>query len=170
MQMRELGKSGIKVTPMAYGGWPCGGGGEWGKKLPDETYLAAIRAALEGGINFLDSAVFYGHGHSEELIGQAIKGYDREKIVLSTKQVAQSCGISESTAYHVLRKELNKTPNQLRQEAKCQQAVRLLSCTALPVEEISTQLGFSSSSYMRKLLRATTGKTPLQLRKAAQFI
>ncbi|MBE6935633.1 MAG: aldo/keto reductase [Ruminococcaceae bacterium] len=88
MQMRELGKSGIKVTPLAYGGWPCGGGGEWGVKLPDEEYLGAIRAALEGGINFLDSAVFYGHGHSEELIGQAIKGYDREKIVLSTKQVA----------------------------------------------------------------------------------
>lgn len=88
MQYRELGKSGLMVTPMAFGGWPIGGGGEWGKTLPDETYLGAIRAALEGGINFLDSAVFYGHGHSEELIGQAIKGYDREKLVLSTKQVA----------------------------------------------------------------------------------
>ena len=88
MQYRELGKSGLMVTPMAFGGWPIGGGGEWGKTLPDETYLGAIRTALEGGINFLDSAVFYGHGHSEELIGQAIKGYDREKLVLSTKQVA----------------------------------------------------------------------------------
>ena len=88
MQYRELGKSGLMVTPMAFGGWPIGGGSEWGKTLPDETYLGAIRAALESGINFLDSAVFYGHGHSEELIGQAIKGYDREKLVLSTKQVA----------------------------------------------------------------------------------
>ena len=49
MQYRELGKSGLMVTPMAFGGWPIGGGGEWGKTLPDETYLGAIRAALEGG-------------------------------------------------------------------------------------------------------------------------
>lgn len=88
MQYRELGKSGLKVTPMALGGWPLGGGAEWGKKLPDETYLDMIRCALDGGINFIDSAVFYGHGHSEELIGQAVKGYDREKLVISTKQVA----------------------------------------------------------------------------------
>lgn len=88
MQYRELGKTGILVTPMAYGGWPCGGGKEWGEKLPDETYIDAIRAALDGGINFLDSAVYYGHGHSEELIGKAIKGYDREKLVISTKQIA----------------------------------------------------------------------------------
>jgi AraC-like DNA-binding protein len=68
----------------------------------------------------------------------------------------------------LIKKELGKTPNRVRQEAKCQQAVRLLTCTDLPVEEISTRLGFSSSSYMRKLLRLTTGKTPLQIRKAAQ--
>ncbi len=45
MQYRELGKSGLLVTPVAFGGWPIGGGGEWGKTLPDETYLGAIRAA-----------------------------------------------------------------------------------------------------------------------------
>ena len=49
MQYRELGKSGLKVTPMALGGWPLGGGAEWGKKLPDETYLDMIRCALDGG-------------------------------------------------------------------------------------------------------------------------
>ena len=86
----------------------------------------------------------------------------------STQAIARFCGVSESTAYHVIKKELGKTPNQLRQEAKCQQAVKLLTCTDLSVEEISTRLGFSSSSYMRKLLRLTNGKTPLQIRKAAQ--
>lgn len=104
------------------------------------------------------------------LLARQIADAISENPNASTAEIAQSCGVSQSTVYHLLKKELEKTPNQLRQEAKCQQAVRLLSCTDLPVEQISTQLGFSSSSYMRKLLRATTGKTPLQLRKAAQFI
>ena len=88
----------------------------------------------------------------------------------STEAIAQSCGVSQSTVYHLLKNILQKTPNRIRQEAKCQQAVRLLTCTDLPVEEISAKLGFSSSSYMRKLLRSTTGKTPLQLRKSTQSI
>lgn len=83
-------------------------------------------------------------------------------------QTARSCGVSESTMYHILKKELGKTPNRLRQEAKCQQVVVLLTSTDLSVEQVSAQLGFSSSSYMRKLLAATTGKTPLQIRKASQ--
>ena len=87
-----------------------------------------------------------------------------------TEEIAKSFGVSQSTVYHLLKKELDKTPNQLRQEAKCQQAVRLLTSTDLPVEEISTNLGFSSSSYMRKLLYSYTGKTPLQIRKSAQEI
>lgn len=88
MQYRELGKSGIYVTPMAFGSWEAGGGPEWGVKQDDEVYLDAMRCAFESGINFVDSAVFYGHGHAEELIGRALRDFDREKIVISTKQVA----------------------------------------------------------------------------------
>ena len=89
---------------------------------------------------------------------------------IPTEELAKGFNVSQSTVYHLLKKELGKTPNQLRQEAKCQQAVRLLTCTDLPVEEISARLGFSSSSSMRKILRVTTNKTPLQIRKAAQSI
>lgn len=81
---------------------------------------------------------------------------------------ARSCGVSESTMYHVLKNVMNKTPNQLRQEARCTRAINLLTSTDLSIEQVSIQLGFSSSSYMRKLLRATTGKTPLQIRKSTQ--
>lgn len=87
---------------------------------------------------------------------------------MRTDLAARNCGVSESTMYHVINRELGKTPNQLRQEAKCQQAIKLLTSTDLSVEQISAQLGFSSSSYMRKLLHAITGKTPLQIRKASQ--
>ena len=90
MQYRELGKSGIKVTPMALGGWQAGGGKEWGEKKQDEVYLDMMRTAFEGGINFVDSAVFYGRGHSEELIGKAIRNFGREKIIISTKTTAKA--------------------------------------------------------------------------------
>lgn len=82
--------------------------------------------------------------------------------------VARHLGISQSTLYHLLKQKINKTPNLLRREAKCQQAVNLLTCTDLSVEQVSIQLGFSSASYMRKLLYSQTGKTPLQIRKSAQ--
>lgn len=88
MERRELGKSGLFVTPITLGGWEAGGGPEWGRKQADEVYLDMMRAAFENGVNFVDSAVFYGHGHSEELIGQALADFDREKIIISTKQAA----------------------------------------------------------------------------------
>lgn len=103
-----------------------------------------------------------------ELLARKIADYIYEYPDEPSPQVANSCGVSESTMYHLLKLKLGKTPNQLRQEAKCQKAVVLLTSTDLSVERISQQLGFSSSSYMRKLLHATTGKTPLQIRKSAQ--
>lgn len=88
MKYRELGKSGLMVTPMTLGSWEVGGGPEWGQKKADEVYLDMIRSAFENGINFVDSAAFYGHGHSEELVGQAVREFDREKIIISSKQTA----------------------------------------------------------------------------------
>lgn len=105
-----------------------------------------------------------------QIIARQIADYIYEHPDEASQQVAKNCGVSESTMYHLLKLKLGKTPNQLRQEAKCQKAVVLLTSTDLSVEQISRQLGFSSSSYMRKLLHATTGKTPLQIRKEAQSI
>ena len=105
-----------------------------------------------------------------DALAHKIANYIYEHPNERSDQTARNCGVSESTMYHVLKQTLGSTPNRLRQEAKCRQAVNLLSCTDLSVEQISIQLGFSSSSYMRKLLHATTGKTPLQIRKSAQNI
>lgn len=103
-----------------------------------------------------------------EVLARKIASYIYEHPEESAKEIAKNCSVSESTLYHLLRQKLKKTPNTLRQEAKCHRAVWLLTTTDLSVEEISLRLGFSSSSYMRKLLRATTGKTPLQIRATAQ--
>lgn len=78
---RELGKSGIRVTEIGIGLWAIGGD-EWGP-VDDENSLEAIEAALQAGINFFDTADVYGMGHSEQLLGRAMKGRREEFIVAS---------------------------------------------------------------------------------------
>lgn len=83
--------------------------------------------------------------------------------------VADHCGISESGLYALFKKHLGKTPNDIRTEALCEKAIRLLTTTNKSVQEISDMVGFSSTSYFRKMLRKFTGKTPLAIRKESVF-
>jgi len=80
-EARTLGKSGIKVTVIGTGLWAVGGG--WGP-VDDKNALAAIEASLESGVNFFDTADVYGGGHSEELLGKAMRGR-RDQFVVGTK-------------------------------------------------------------------------------------
>ena len=78
---RTLGKSGINVTVIGTGLWAVGGG--WGP-VDDKKALAAIDASIDAGIKFHDTADVYGDGHSEELLGKAMRGR-REKFIVATK-------------------------------------------------------------------------------------
>ncbi len=82
IEKRTLGKSGIEVTKMGFGLWAAGGD-VWGP-TQDQEVLDAIDAALDAGINFFDTADVYGGGHSEELLGRAMKGR-RDQFVVATK-------------------------------------------------------------------------------------
>ena len=76
MQTRQLGNSDIQITPLGVGAWAMGGGGwtfGWGPQ-DDNDSIAAIHAALDRGINWIDTAAIYGLGHSEEVVGRALKG------------------------------------------------------------------------------------------------
>ncbi len=86
MRFRILGKTGLKVSEVGFGGWQIGGdayGNSYGP-TDDKTSIAAIQRALELGCNFFDTADVYGHGHSEELLGQALC-QKRDDVILATK-------------------------------------------------------------------------------------
>jgi aryl-alcohol dehydrogenase-like predicted oxidoreductase len=82
MRYRPLGKSGIEASVVGFGAWAIGGWMWGGTKKNDPE--GAIRAAIDHGINLIDTAPMYGYGHSEELVGAALKGI-RDKVVLATK-------------------------------------------------------------------------------------
>src|SRR6266446_4757410 len=72
---RPLGKSGLEITTVGFGAWAAGGGGwafGWGPQ-DDEASIAAIRHAVARGVNWIDTAAVYGLGHSEEVVGRALR-------------------------------------------------------------------------------------------------
>ena len=80
MRMRTLGGTGIKVSPYCLGAMMFGA---WGNPDHDDS-VRIIHAALDAGINFVDTADVYSHGESEEIVGQALQGR-RDDVVLATK-------------------------------------------------------------------------------------
>lgn len=80
-------------------------------------------------------------------------------------ELAAFCGVSESGLYLIFGKVFGKTPLEIKHQIVCEKAKELLMTTNLSVEEISTMLHFSSSSYFRKVFKQTTGKNPLYIRK-----
>lgn len=83
MRYKELGKTGMNVSVATVGTWAIGGAG-WGA-VDRQDSIAAIRTMLDNGVNFIDTAPIYGCGYAEEVVAEAIKGYDREKLYIATK-------------------------------------------------------------------------------------
>src|SRR5215472_6059405 len=86
MKYRGLGKTGLKVSEVGFGAWAIGGNAHGNGYGPtdDKQSIAAIEKALELGCNFFDTADVYGHGHSEEVLGEALADV-RPKVILATK-------------------------------------------------------------------------------------
>ncbi|HTC87215.1 MAG TPA: aldo/keto reductase [Bryobacteraceae bacterium] len=89
MQTRKLGASDLEITPIGVGAWAMGGGGwqfAWGAQ-DDKESVEAIHAALDQGINWIDTAAIYGLGHSEEVVARALAGRSKKPLVFT------KCGI-----------------------------------------------------------------------------
>src|SRR6266567_7361568 len=81
MDYRNLGRTGVKVSPLCLGAMMFGG---WGN--PDhEDSVRIINRALDAGINFIDTADVYSGGESEQIVGKALADGRRENVVLATK-------------------------------------------------------------------------------------
>lgn len=87
MEKREIGTSGIQASALSLGCWAIGGGQWWGAN-DDQMSVDTILRAVDLGINWIDTARVYGFGHSEEVVGKALKELPRDKVMISTK-----CGI-----------------------------------------------------------------------------
>jgi aryl-alcohol dehydrogenase-like predicted oxidoreductase len=82
MEYRAFGRTGWQVSEIAFGGWQVGG--DWGD-VDDDASIDTLLYAFEQGINFVDTAELYGRGHSEEVIGRALKQWTGDKIYVATK-------------------------------------------------------------------------------------
>jgi aryl-alcohol dehydrogenase-like predicted oxidoreductase len=82
MQYRAFGRTGWQVSEIAFGGWQIGG--DWGA-VDDNASVHTLLHAYEQGINFVDTAELYGHGHSEEVIGRSLKAWRGQKVYVATK-------------------------------------------------------------------------------------
>lgn len=117
MRMRKLGWTDLELTTVGFGTWAAGGGGwrfSWGYQ-DDRESIRAIVLACEIGINWIDTAAVYGLGHSEEIVGKAIKQlYKRPIIATKCSRVWDNEGtISGSLKKESIRRELEDSLRRL---------------------------------------------------------
>ncbi len=118
MEKRQLGSSDLRITPLGVGAWAMGGPGwafSWGRQ-DDAESIAAIRAALEAGINWIDTAAVYGLGHSEEVVARALEGIpDRPYIFTKCARNWNERGeIVKCLKREPVRKELENSLRRLK--------------------------------------------------------
>jgi aryl-alcohol dehydrogenase-like predicted oxidoreductase len=123
-----LGRSGAAFTRLGLGTWAIGGPWRFGwGPVDDAESVAAIRRAIDEGINWIDTAAVYGLGHSEEIVGQALKGYATGSDVF----VCTKCGRKtrpDGTPFGDLR------PQSIR--AECEASLRRLGVERVDLYQI----------------------------------
>jgi len=77
--------SGFELPVFGFGTWAIGGRVERDTENDDEADIYAIKTAIEMGITHIDTAAWYSEGHAEEIVSESIKGYDRSKLIITTK-------------------------------------------------------------------------------------
>src|SRR5256714_13450230 len=91
LKTTQLGTTGLQITRVGFGAWAIGGGGwefGWGPQEDDQS-IAAIHHALEQGINRIDTAAAYRFGHSEEIVGRALRGLSARPYLFTTASLPQ---------------------------------------------------------------------------------
>ncbi len=118
MQKRKLGNSDMTITPIGIGAWAMGGGGwefAWGAQ-DDRESIEAIHAALDGGVNWIDTAAVYGLGHSEEVVARALKGRSNRPYVFTKCELVwnEKREIGRSLKADSIRREVENSLRRLQ--------------------------------------------------------
>jgi aryl-alcohol dehydrogenase-like predicted oxidoreductase len=121
MKTKRLGNSDLFITPIGFGAWAIGGSGwefAWGGQ-DDKDSVAAIREALNAGINWIDTAAVYGLGHSEEVVARALEGVrDRPYVFTKCSMIwDEHRQIGHSLKADSIRRECEASLRRLRVDA-----------------------------------------------------
>jgi voltage-dependent potassium channel beta subunit len=109
VKYRKLGRCGLKVSSVSVGAWLTAGG-----SVQDHAFHDILRAAIEGGINFIDLADIYARGEAERVVGRALGDYRRSELVLSSKVFwpmsddINDCGLSRKHIIESCEKSLQR--------------------------------------------------------------
>lgn len=124
---RPLGRDGPEITLVGFGSWAAGGAGYafgWGAQ-DDDASVAAMRHAVERGVNWIDTAPVYGLGHSEELVGRLL----RELPAADRPLVFTKCGLSWDPNDGAVPPKRDLRPGVIRRE--CEDSLRRLGVEAI---------------------------------------
>jgi aryl-alcohol dehydrogenase-like predicted oxidoreductase len=106
MQRRRLGSKGPQISVIGYGAW--GAGGEmWGEDVPADRVRDAMRAAIDAGVNWIDTAEAYGDGRSEILAGDVVRDY-RDEVLIFTKVAPFATGTRPEEVQKAIRGSLER--------------------------------------------------------------
>jgi aryl-alcohol dehydrogenase-like predicted oxidoreductase len=116
LPQRQLGTTDMNITRVGFGAWATGGG-EWGPQ-DDEASLGAMSRAVDAGVNWIDTAPIYGHGHSEEVVRRFLQARRGDRPYIFTK-----CGLVWDPKHKDDVKRV-LTPDSIRRE--CEASLRRL--------------------------------------------
>ena len=146
LEKRRLGNSDLELSPIGFGAWAIGGGDwayAWGPQ-DDAESIAAIQRALELGINWIDTAAVYGLGHSEEIVGKALKGAGAKPYVFTKSSMTWND-----------KREIIQTMKKIREEVEA--SLRRLQVDVIdlyqihwPVPDAEVEEGWSTMAELQR--------------------
>jgi aryl-alcohol dehydrogenase-like predicted oxidoreductase len=146
MKITQLGKSEMWLTPIGLGTWAIGGGDwamSWGPQ-DDNTSIAAIHKAIELGVNWIDTAAVYGLGHSEEIVGRAVKESSVKPFIFTKSGLVWN-----------EKNEIKRTLLEIRREVE--DSLRRLQVEVIdlyqihwPVEDVDIEEGWTTMADLQR--------------------
>jgi aryl-alcohol dehydrogenase-like predicted oxidoreductase len=146
LKLNQLGASNMWLTPVGFGAWAVGGGDwafSWGPQ-DDAASIAAIHKAIDLGVNWIDTAAVYGLGHSEEIVGKAVKSSSVKPFIFT------KCGMVWNQ-----QREIKRTLLEIRREVE--DSLRRLQVDAIdlyqihwPIEDQDIEAGWTAMAELKR--------------------